>query len=278
MWIWVLENGLTPEAAVNTSLYLGLTGIIVKAFDGSRTGLFMEQFKAIAPLAKKAGLVLGAWGYSYGRNIPGEVRAALEAIAEGADWLVIDAEGEYENPAGKEAAMELGKQLLRTSQGVPVTYSTFALPEYHPNFPYAEFSQFTQACLPQIYWRLMSTSVESAVISSVKSLKQFGEVAPVGQAFGNASPEEIAKFARLVKAMGLDSLSFWELSQASRDQLEAIARIPAGNYAEVSPWARNSWRKAVELGLMENSNPAGVVTREMLAVILDRAGLLKREG
>jgi len=41
-----------------------------------------------------------------------------------------------------------------------------------------------------------------------------------------------------------------------------------------APWAAESWYKAVALGILDGTAPQGTVTREMLAVVLDRCGLL----
>lgn len=41
-----------------------------------------------------------------------------------------------------------------------------------------------------------------------------------------------------------------------------------------SDWAKDSWEKAIRLGVFDGTDPQGAVTREMLAVVLDRRGLL----
>ena len=47
------------------------------------------------------------------------------------------------------------------------------------------------------------------------------------------------------------------------------------NIGTPSSWAASSWAKAVSLGVVDGTSPQGNVTREQLAVILDRLGLLK---
>lgn len=42
-----------------------------------------------------------------------------------------------------------------------------------------------------------------------------------------------------------------------------------------STWAAKAWYKAVEAGILDGTAPTGPMTREMLAVVLDRLGLLK---
>lgn len=39
-------------------------------------------------------------------------------------------------------------------------------------------------------------------------------------------------------------------------------------------WSKESWDKAVAKGILDGTNPQGTVTREMLAVVLDRLGLI----
>ena len=43
---------------------------------------------------------------------------------------------------------------------------------------------------------------------------------------------------------------------------------------EPSPWAKQAWGKAVSKGILDGSSPQGNCTREMLATVLDRLGLL----
>ena len=40
-------------------------------------------------------------------------------------------------------------------------------------------------------------------------------------------------------------------------------------------WAREAWDEAVALGILDGTAPQGTVTREMLAVVLKRCGLLE---
>ncbi len=41
-----------------------------------------------------------------------------------------------------------------------------------------------------------------------------------------------------------------------------------------APWAAQAWERAVALGILDGTAPQGVVTREMLAVVLERIGAL----
>ena len=44
-----------------------------------------------------------------------------------------------------------------------------------------------------------------------------------------------------------------------------------------SEWAKQSWEKATAAGIVDGSDPKGVVTREMMIVVLDRLNLLDGE-
>lgn len=46
------------------------------------------------------------------------------------------------------------------------------------------------------------------------------------------------------------------------------------HYTYVSQYAKESWTKAVLNGIIEDSQPLGTVTREMMVTVLDRLGLL----
>ena len=56
--------------------------------------------------------------------------------------------------------------------------------------------------------------------------------------------------------------------------LSVIAETPAKE--QPSSWRAASFNKATAKGILDGSNPQGTVTREMLAVVLDRLGLLDK--
>ena len=235
MWIWMLNQTGPLEQILRRSKDMGLSGLLVKAWDGGTSGLFLEQFKQMAGPAKDMGLTVGAWGYSYGTNVTGEVKAMEKALEEGADWLVIDAEDEYETREGKNKALRLGLEITRDlQQKTVIGYTSFALPKYHETFPYQEFSSFCSVCLPQVYWSLMGFSPEEAISMSLRGLERYGlPVAPVGQSYGNASVDEITRFSNLSYAHGLDGISFYNWQHASEAQLEAVGRA---GYRKNGPW------------------------------------------
>ena len=92
----------------------GVTTLFIKSSDGSSN--YWSQFSAalVAEL-HAAGLKVCAWQYVYGSNPAGEAALGAEAVANGAECLVIDAEAEYE---GHYAAAQTYISDLRAKIGV----------------------------------------------------------------------------------------------------------------------------------------------------------------
>ncbi|TEB13243.1 hypothetical protein Psfp_03528 [Pelotomaculum sp. FP] len=274
MWIWELE--LAEKGVINNiitkAVSLGLTGLLVKAWDGKN---YWNQLDKIAGPAKNAGLIVGAWGYSYGNNISGEIKCMEKAVKGGADWLIIDAETEYENQNGekKAAALSGGISSSTIMKNVKLGYSTFALPVYHAQFPYKRFSAFCDVALPQVYWGDFRMPPEDALKDCVQQYSQFGRpLAPVGQSYEIIRSGEIVRFIKIAGELGVPGISFWSWQHASDVMLNEIKSLQC---ASASPWAGASWNKAKLKGIMDGTEPQGNVTREMLAVVLDRLGLLQ---
>ncbi|OAT84846.1 hypothetical protein [Desulfotomaculum copahuensis] len=272
VWIWQLDQSGEPRQIITRALGMGLTGLLVKGWDGSR---YWPQIGSIAGPAHDAGLLVGAWGYSYGTDPRGEAKAAAQAVAAGADWLVVDAEEEYEKPAGADMATRLGTAFRNIFSGIPVGYTSFGIPDLHPEFPWDEFSRWCDAVLPQVYWGLFKMTPEVALSRCLAGLKQFYKpVVPAGQCYGEVATDEIVRFGRLAENAGLPGISYYDWQHARSVQLEAVGAAPYGRWQDkVGDWAKSSWEKAQKAGAFDGSSPGGFVTREMDAVVLDRMGL-----
>lgn len=273
IWIWELDKCGTPAGVVAKAVSLGLAGLLVKGWDGSN---YWTQIESIIKLAHNAGLVIGAWGYSYGSDPTGEAAAAKKCLAAGADWLVIDAEVEYEkNPGRADTVLAAFKAL-----GAALGYSSFGLPRYHPGFPWQKFSKACDVVLPQVYWGDFGMKMDVALSQSLSDLGPYGlHVAPAGQLYGNVTEDDVIRFANLSEAVGLSGVSYWSWQHAGEARLAAVG---AAGYKKgsdtVSDWAKASWNKAVAKKIFDGTDPQGNVTREMLAVVLDRCGLLDASG
>ena len=72
----------------------------------------------------------------------------------------------------------------------------------------------------------------------------------------------------------------------TREEIEAMVReavgkelaerdaVAAQSAQRASPWAAAAWEKAVDQGVFDGSKPGGAMSREMVAVVLDRLDLL----
>ncbi|MCG9969788.1 hypothetical protein L9W92_17440 [Pelotomaculum terephthalicicum JT] len=216
IWIWELEQCGAPQDVVNKAVAIGLAGLLVKGWDGSN---YWSQVESIVEKAHNAGLILGAWGYSYGAKPSGEAEAAQRCVAAGADWLVIDAEVEYEHyPSRAQAILKAFKSL-----GVPLGYSSFGLPSYHSGFPWRMFSDACAVAIPQIYWDDFGMTVDSALSRSLADLNAYGlPVAPAGQLYGSVTNDSIARFADICQNAGLPGISYWSWQHAGEARLAAV--------------------------------------------------------
>jgi len=251
IWIWELDQSGPVDRIMSQAVALGLAGVLVKGWDGAS---FWPQLGQISLAAHQAGLVVGAWGYSYGRDPAGEAAAARQALAVGADWLVIDTEAEYEAATGAAMAGEL-KAAFQSKIGsqVPVAYSSFALPAYHPAFPFAAF-EWCNAALPQVYWADFGMAPASALTACLGGYRAFGlPVAPVGQIYGQALPADIETFLQTAADAGCPGVSFFDWQGASAANLAAVGVLAyeAGVNPLPQQWQANIVKQALAAGLIK---------------------------
>lgn len=64
----------------------------------------------------------------------------------------------------------------------------------------------------------------------------------------------------------------------TREELAAVVYNLEGGEKGPSEYAKNAWENAVAAGIFDGTNPRGTVTREMLAVILDKLGLIPEKS
>src|SRR5207245_2506741 len=114
MWIWYVSksSGGDPNAIIAQAQAHGITTIFVKSGDG--TNAWSQFSPTFVQTLKSAGLRVCGWQYVYGSNPSGEAAVAAQAVQNGADCFVIDAEMEYE---GKYAQAQTYIQQLRAAVG-----------------------------------------------------------------------------------------------------------------------------------------------------------------
>ncbi len=211
-------RGLAAEAAS-----AGVKTLYVKAAEGASAEL---QFSTVlVGEIRAAGARVCAWTFARGQQPVAEAAAAVGAVRDGAQCLVVDAEGEYDKLYG---AAQLFVRTLRAQLGAgfPIGLASQAEVAQHPTFPYSVFlgPGGFNAVLPQIYWLDFGVSVDSAYAATIGPNSIYGRpILPLGQLYGSPSPAELARFRALSRAYGAPGSSFFDLDDAQPQELAALA-------------------------------------------------------
>ena len=199
MWIWYVSksSGGSVASIVAQAHAAGVTTVFVKSSDGASN--YWSQFSAqlVAELHAN-GLKVCAWQYVYGTNPAGEAALGAEAVADGADCLVIDAEAEYE---GHYAAAQTYIADLRAKVGAnyPVGLASFPYVSLHPSFPYSVFlgPNGAQYNAPQMYWKAIGTSVDTVYANTWIANRIYGRpIFPLGQTYEGVTRHRTAALPR----------------------------------------------------------------------------------
>src|SRR3954471_22936073 len=218
MWIWELSNsdGGNIAAIAARAHGAGMSTVFVKSSDGatSRWPQFSPQL--VAALHAN-GLRTCAWQFVYGNDPLGEAAQGADAVAAGADCLVIDAETRYE---GRYAAAQQYMSALRAAIGptYPLGLTSFPYVDYHPRLPYSVFlgPGGAQANLPQVYWKAIGGTVDAVSGHTLAHNRIYGTpMAPLGQTYQNPPAADIDRFRALWAAYGAGGLSWWSWQSTS---------------------------------------------------------------
>jgi hypothetical protein len=235
MWIWYVSrsSGGTVSGIISTARHYGINTLIIKSSDGPT---MWSQFNpTLVSELHAAGLHVCAWQYVYGNHPIWEADVGAEAVNDGADCLIIDAESEYE---GKYVQAQSYITQLRKliGQSYPVALAGFPYIDYHPGFPYSVFlgPGGAQYNTPQMYWMDIGTSV-NAVYAHTYAYNRVYErqIDPLGQVWENPPAGQIIRFRQLSRTYGAAGVSWWDWQQASTAGWGAIS-VGAGNLSGVT--------------------------------------------
>jgi peptidoglycan hydrolase-like protein with peptidoglycan-binding domain len=213
MWIWYMSKadaGSVPAIAAQAKA-AGMTTVFVKSSDGS-TNYWPQFTSALVSAFHAQGLRVCAWQYVYGTHPVGEAQLGAEAVADGADCLVIDAETEY---AGRYAAAQTYIQTLRAAVGpnYPIGLASLPYVDLHESIPYSVFlgPGGAQYNLPQIYWYTIGTSADAAFAHTYHENRIYARpIVPLGETYGGTPPAEMTRFRELAAAYGAAGESWWD--------------------------------------------------------------------
>ncbi len=249
MWIWYVNrsSGGSVPAIIAQAHAAGVTTVFVKSSDGSTN--YWSQFspQLVAEL-HAGGLKVCAWQYVYGTNPVGEAELGAEAVANGAECLVIDAEEQYE---GKYAAAQtyIGELRARIGAAYPLALASFPYVSYHPSFPYSVFlgPNGAQFNAPQMYWHDIGVSVDTVYANTYIANRIYGRpIYPLGQTYGGVSAAELLRFREEAVDYGAGGWSFWDWQETTASGWGALDApltplttvTPNTTYPELSKGAR----------------------------------------
>jgi hypothetical protein len=237
MWIWYLSqsNGGSIASIAAQAHAAGVRTLFVKSSDGASN--YWSQFSPqLVQELHANGLQACAWQYVYGTNPKGEATLGAEAVANGADCLVIDAEAEYE---GHYAAAQAYLAELRAKIGpnYPLVLASFPYVSYHPSFPYSVFlgPGGAQYNAPQMYWKAIGTSVDTVYANTYIANRIYVRpIFPLGQTYGGVSSADLLRFREEAVDYGATGVSFWDWQETSAGGWKTLAE-PLAPLTSVTP-------------------------------------------
>jgi hypothetical protein len=237
MWIWYVSrsNGGNVASIVAQAHAAGVTTLFIKSSDGSSN--YWSQFSPqLVGELHANGLRACAWQYVYGTNPAGEANLGAQAVANGADCLVIDAEAEYE---GHYAAAQTYIEDLRAKIGpaYPLGLAGFPYVNYHPSFPYSVFlgPNGAQYNAPQMYWKDIGVSVDTVYANTFINNRIYSRpIFPLGQTYGGVSSSDVLRFREEAVDYGSTGFSFWDWQETPAGGWSALA-TPLAPLTSVTP-------------------------------------------
>ena len=166
-----------------------------------------------------------------------EAYLGTDAVRDGADCLLIDAESEYE---GKYVSAQTYITQLRRLVGFryPLALAGFPYVDYHPAFPYSVFlgPGGAQDNAPQMYWKDIGTTVDGVFAHTYSyNLIYRRPIFPLGQVYSNPPARQIVRFRQLSRAYGASGVSWWDWQEATGTGWSAVSR-PAGRLSGYVPY------------------------------------------
>jgi hypothetical protein len=266
MWIWYVsrsdEGDVQRMVARATANNIGL--VIVKAAD-ARTPWRQFSPQLVSGL-HAAGIKVCAYQFVYGRYPRTEAALGAWAARQGADCLMIDAEGHYE---GKYVSAQTYISRLRALVGpdYEVGLASFPYVHLHPGFPYSVFlgPGGAQENVPQMYWKTIGVSPDRIFQITYSYNSVYGRpIYPLGQTYGNPSSPEVLRFRALAKVYGARGVSWWVWQYAGATQWNAVG-LPFAPIAllrrDVLPLLRRGTRSDLVVWAQQHLMGLGLLTR-----------------
>jgi hypothetical protein len=225
MWIWyVSASGGSAEAIANKANRRHIDVVMIKSADA---GNYWGQFSpALVDELQDAGLSVCAWQFVYGSSPRAEARRGADAVANGADCLLIDAESHYEGRY-KSAQRYIDELRDRVGADYPVALASFPYVDYHPSFPYSVFlgDGAAQFNVPQMYWKAIGTSVRKVYEHTYEVNAPYERpIFPLGQTYQNPGRKAVIRFRRYARRYDADGVSWWSWQETKRKEWRWVGK------------------------------------------------------
>jgi hypothetical protein len=226
MWIWYLSHSSHGKlgAIAKKAKAHGIDTVLIKSGDG--TGYWNQFTPRVVNGLHARGLDVCAWQFIYGDKPGKEAKVGATAVANGADCLVLDVEGQYE---GKYPQASYFMSSLRSLVGpdYPIGLASFPYVDYHPALPFSVFlgpggAQFN---IPQLYWKDIGTTVDTGYIHTwVWNRIYQRPIDPLGQVYNKPKAGQIKRFRALAMSHGFEGVSWWSWQSSGKSQWKAIGQ------------------------------------------------------
>jgi hypothetical protein len=162
MWIWKVQRCGEPALIAQQAVDAGLSHVLVKLCDGVDIYYGGNNYYdhsrdwslELVHALKSAGITVLNWQYCYGYDPAREANVAVQRLRQaGLTIHVIDAEKEYKVAGMGAKAVQYCQWLKQLMPEIVLGLSTYRYPTYHREFPFAEFGQFMDFYMPQVYWQ-----------------------------------------------------------------------------------------------------------------------------
>lgn len=220
MYLWNIARveGGDPWKIAKVAKDAGLTHVLIKIADGPFDYNKDNATPTVNALQDR-GIEVWGWQYVYGLRPEQEIERALMRIRQtGVTGFVVNAETQFKLKERHPAA-KLYMEGLRGATEIPIGFSSFKYPSYHPQLPWDIFLHYCDVWMPQVYW-MSFYDVKRPAFELHKAYDDFAKLKvnrpffPTGAAFKEhgweSSPQQVTAFLEAVDAMGLPGVNFWE--------------------------------------------------------------------
>ena len=212
-------EGGEPASILAAAQDAGLSHVLVKIADGvNACGMDASGIDVTVPIVqtlRACGIAVWGWHHIYGNNPSAEASIGIaRAQALVLDGYVVEAKDEFSRPDMTNAAYQF-MAAVRPTLKIPLAFSSYHFPNYHPELPWSTFLEFCDLHMPQVTWEQAHNAGEQLRESKRQcdALPNARPYVPAGAAYGtygwNPTAEEINEFLNTAMAIDIPAVNFY---------------------------------------------------------------------